>query len=100
MMTIPLRRYWGLLARYLLPLWPRALLLGVLLGVTIALELVSPQIVRHFIDTARAGGATAQLTLAAGLFIVVALGAEAAGVAETYVAENLSWSATNRLRAD
>ena len=55
-MNLPLRRYWRLLARYLRPSWPRVLLLGLLLGATIALQLAGPQIQRAFIDVALGGG--------------------------------------------
>ena len=99
-MNIPLRRYWRLLAHYLLPHWPQALLLAVLLISSIVLELLGPQILRGFIDTAQAGGTLQRLTLAAALFLAVTAGIQAVAVGETYVAENLGWQATNTLRAD
>ena len=99
-MRIPLRRYWRLLASYLLPQWRRVALLGVLLLATIGMELANPLILRYFIDMALAGGATGTLVEAALLFIGVALLTQAASVAETYVAENVGWTATNLLRGD
>ncbi|HEU5328844.1 MAG TPA: ABC transporter ATP-binding protein [Thermomicrobiales bacterium] len=92
--------YRQLYRAYLLPRWPRlALLAALLLGIT-GLELLNPQIVRYFIDTAQAGGAVSVLVRAAALFLGVALLGQAVRVAETYVAENLGWSATNALRGD
>ncbi len=56
-MKIPIRQYWNLLVNYLKPQWPWVLLLTVLTLGNIALQLVGPQIVRHYIDAARAGRA-------------------------------------------
>ena len=47
--------YRRLILTYLGPLWPRVLLLGCMLGLTISLELLNPQIVRWFIDDAAVG---------------------------------------------
>lgn len=72
-----------------------ALLLG-----GIALQLANPQIVRTFVDAAQAGAPLEQLLLTALLFLGVALLTQAAAVGETWVAEELGWRTTNRLRAD
>jgi ATP-binding cassette, subfamily B, bacterial len=92
--------YRSLLALYLRPQWRRALLLAVLLLSSIALQLISPQILRTFIDTATSGGAARTLTGIALLFLTTAVAGQAVVVAETYVAENIGWTATNTLRAD
>ncbi len=89
-----------LLATYLRPEWPRAVLLGVLLFSGIGLQLANPQIVRRFIDQAQAGVPFERLVWIALLFIGVALLTQAVSVAEAYVAENLGWRTTNALRAD
>jgi ABC-type multidrug transport system fused ATPase/permease subunit len=98
-MNIPLTRYWSLLAAYLAPQRPRVILLAVLLVTSIGLELAGPQIVRTFIDGALAGLPSGDLLAAALLFTVVALVSQSVAVAETYVAESVGWTATNRLRA-
>src|SRR5947207_2904788 len=82
--------YRRLLARYLGPEARRVALLGALMLAAIGLQLANPQILRYFIDTARAGG----------LFLGLALATQLCAVAEAYVAENLGLTATNRLRAD
>lgn len=89
-----------LLATYLRPEWPRAVLLGLLLFTGIGLQLANPQIVRTFIDQAQAGEPFERLVWIALLFIGVALLTQAMTIAETYVAENLGWRTTNALRAD
>jgi ATP-binding cassette, subfamily B, bacterial len=90
----------ALLATYLGPEWPRAVLLGVSLVVGIGLQLANPQIARIFIDHAQSGEALERLVWIALLFLGVALLSQAATVAETYVAEDLGWRTTNALRAD
>ena len=90
----------ALLATYLRPEWPRAVLLGVLLFAGIGLQLANPQIARTFIDHAQAGEPFERLVWIALLFIGVALLTQVATVAETYVAEDLGWRTTNALRAD
>lgn len=99
-MNLPLKEYSTLLAGYLRPQRGRVVLLAVVLIATIGLELLNPQIVRYFIDTAIAGGAADQLALAGGLFIGVALLAQGLSVWATYLSENVAWTATNALRLD
>ncbi len=99
-MNVSLTQYRQLLVKYLRSQrWRAVLLAGLLLG-SIALQLLNPQILRRFIDTAVAGGATGQLVAAALLFIAVALSNQALAVAATYVGEVVGWTATNMLRAD
>lgn len=90
----------ALLAKYVRPEWPRAVLLGLLLFAGIGLQLANPQIARTFIDQAQAGEPFERLVRIALLFIGVAILTQAATVAETYVADNLGWRTTNALRAD
>lgn len=99
-MKIPLGRYWSLLATYLKPQWPRVLLLGVLLFGGIGLQLLSPQIIRHFIDVTQANGSRQELMVAAALFIIVAVTYRVAAVYTAYIGESVGWTATNALRTD
>src|SRR5215472_15861188 len=99
-MDVSVSRYRDLLVTYLGPQWPRVLLLGALLFGGAGLQLLNPQIVRGFIDLARAGGWVEALARVALLFLGVALLIEVVGVAETYVAEIVGWTATNALRGD
>ncbi len=101
-MPIRLGDYRRLLGVYLRPQWPAVLLLAVLLVVSIGLQLVNPQIVQSFIDTAQGGARGAQnaLLTAAVLFIAVALAQRAVAFAVVYLGENVGWRATNELRAD
>ena len=95
-----LNRYWQLLARYLRPQWPRMALLGLVLGGTIAVQVFTPLVAGRFIDRATSGGALSELVTLALVTMGLALVAQSMAVAETYVAEHVSWSATNALRAD
>ena len=89
-----------LLVAYLAPHRRWVAALAALLAAGVGLNLISPQIVRAFIDTAQAGGALDTLVATAALFLGVTLLAHLVAVAETYAAEHLGWRATNALRAD
>ncbi len=97
---IPLARYAKLLGRYLRPQWRTAALMAGLLLVSIGLQLVVPQILRFFIDTARAGGSLESLTRAALLFLAVAVVTQLLSAAATYFAAAVGWTATNAMRED
>ncbi len=99
-MNIPLRQNWTLLARYNRPQRRRVLLLTALILGSIALQAVNPQIMRYFIDAARAGAATEALLRAAIFFIVLAIVQQAASVGAAYLGENVGWTSTNALRSD
>jgi ATP-binding cassette subfamily B protein len=95
-----LSRYWRLLARYLRPQLLRMGLLAVILCGTIAVQVVTPLVASRFIDRATTGGALGELIFLALLTMGLALAGQGMAVAETYVAEHVSWVATNTLRAD
>jgi len=99
-MNIPLKQYWHLLARYLQPQGRQVVWLTLTLLGSIALQILNPQILRYFIDTAVGGGAQSALLQAALLFIGVAVLTQVLTVAATYFGETVAWSATNALRLD
>jgi ATP-binding cassette subfamily B protein len=101
--VIPVRarhRYVDLFVRYVAPEWRRVAVLGVVLAVSIGLQLVAPQLLRSFIDDAIRGAPVETLVRIALLFVVLALGQQAAGAVATYFGESIGWVATNALRAD
>ena len=85
---------------YVAPQWRQASLLSALLAASIVLQLVNPQLLRFFIDSALAGASLQPLILAALAFIVVALATQLLSAAAQYVGQSLGWTATNALRAD
>ena len=89
-----------LLTRYLLPHRLRMALLAGILCLTIGVQIVAPLIASRFIDRAVAGVALHELILLALLTLALTMVGQAAAIAETWVAENVGWSATNTLRAD
>lgn len=95
-----LNRYWRLLAHYLRPQWPRMSLLAVILCGTICVQVITPLVASYFIDQATSGRDLRDLIVLALLTMILALAGQGLAVAETYVAENVSWAATNALRAD
>ena len=99
-MSLSLQRYREFLVTYFVPLWPRVVLLAALLGSSIGLGLLAPQLIRQFIDTAQAGAAVATLTVTVLLFLVVGTGHHIAATAAAYLSADVGWRATNQLRSD
>lgn len=95
-----LKRYWRLLAHYLRPEWPRMVILLLVLGGSIAAQVLAPLVTSRFIDRATAGQPLRELIYLALLTMGIALFGQLLGVVETYAAENVSWAATNEMRAD
>jgi ATP-binding cassette, subfamily B, bacterial len=102
----PVRRYGALLGRYLAPQAGVAALLAVLLLAGIGLQLLVPQVLRRFIDTATAVAAGTvpeaggTLLALAGVFLAVALGTQLLSGAATVLGAAVGWTATNLLRRD
>src|SRR6185436_9818415 len=92
--------YIDLFRRYVAPQWRGTALLALLLLASIALELVGPQLLRAFIDSAIGGAALESLATLALAYVGVALITQLLIAGSQYVGESLGWSATNSLRAD
>lgn len=88
------------LVTYLRPQWRRFLLMSVLLLGGIGLQLAGPQVVRRFIDSARAGDTQASLMTLALVFLALAIVNQVVSAFATYVGQDVGWTATNRLRED
>ncbi len=99
-MRIPLRKYYDILAKYLMHQKFRFILLSCLVLGSIGMQIGNPQIMRYFIDSATAGKPLGILTAAALLFLGVALLQQVVSVSATYVGESVAWTATNALRED
>jgi ABC-type multidrug transport system fused ATPase/permease subunit len=99
-MKLPFKAYWDLLSQHIRPQRGRFALLALLLFGSIGLRIFAPQIMRIFIDSALAGEAVETLTVTAIWFIGIALVQQVIAVMVTYLGENVSWTATNALRAE
>ena len=99
-MPISLAQYKTYLTQYLAPQKRRIVLLTVLLFSDIGLQLVNPQIIRHFIDLVKSTGPLQTLTTIALIYIGVSLVQQGLAIWTTYVSEIVSWAATNALRSD
>ena len=97
---IPIRHYTQLLQNYLKTQRKSIIWLSVLLLGGIALQLINPQMIRYFLDSAQTGQETRSLWIAAGFFIGVTLLQQILNIIATYISENVGWIATNKLRGD
>ena len=87
-MKISLRRYADIFLKYLRPQRKKAALLFALLLSGIGLQLLNPQILRHFINTVQTGaGDGTELVFTALLFLAAALGTQVLSTLATYVGE-------------
>ncbi|MGE5579439.1 MAG: ABC transporter ATP-binding protein [Bacillota bacterium] len=90
----------ALAARYLRPLWPQVTLLAVLLIISTALQVWSPQVIRDFIDAAVGGSSFAVLQRLAALYTALAVGQRLFSAWGQYLGDDVGWRATNSLRSD
>jgi ATP-binding cassette subfamily B protein len=97
---VPLRQYGALLGRYLKPYGGRVALLALCIFSGIGMNLLNPQIIRYFIDTARESGAVEDLLRAGALFIGIGLGRQVVYLAGSYLGQDVGWRATNQMRGD
>ncbi len=97
---IPVRQYFGLLEEYLKPQRASVVLMAVCLLFSVGLQLLNPQIVRFFMDTAQKGGAQSELIQAAAVFIGASFFQQVLNVGATYFSTRVGWTATNALRAN
>lgn len=97
-MKIPFRHYIALLKTYLQPQWRQASLLILFLLGSIALEIANPQLLGHFIDSIQSSSSV--LVTIALLFIGLVVADQMFTAFGSYLSEDISWRATNALRAD
>jgi len=90
----------AMLRHYLRPHRGRVALLFVLLGGSIALQLLGPQLLSRFVDTATGNGSTDRLYVLAGLFLAAVLLQKGIFLLTVYLTEDLGWATTNALRGD
>ncbi|KEO82581.1 ABC transporter ATP-binding protein [Tumebacillus flagellatus] len=95
------QEYRKMLGQYLLPHRGKVLLLFLVILMGSGLQLVNPQILRFFIDTATSGsGQVNSLINAALLFIGVAILTQGLTVLVTYLGDTLAWTVSNTMRGD
>ncbi len=99
-MAVSFRQHRTMLADYLRPQWLAVSVMALLLLVGIGLQLLTPQIVSRFIDSARGGAAPEELVRLAMLFLMVAVTGQVVSVLSVYASENVGWTATNKVRED
>ncbi len=64
----------------------------------IGLNLLNPQIVRYFIDTAQADGAVQNLVWAGVAFLAIGIIRQGVQIVSSYLGQDVGWRATNQMR--
>src|SRR5438876_1627659 len=85
---------------YLKPLKLKVTLLAFLLVSGVVFQLINPQLLGNFIDSVQAKSSLADLTHIALLFLGVVFVSQILSALAAYVAEDVGWTAINRLRSD
>ena len=100
-MNISLKQYGDLLLTYLRPQRKRAIILGVVILLSIGLQILVPQILRYFIDAAEDTSAPmTTLTMLAVAFLAVSVMNQFLSILSTWQGAYVGWTATNMLRSD
>ena len=97
---VPLKQYAALLAQYLKPQWFRVMLLTIFMFAGIGLNLLNPQVLRYFIDTAKSGGALRNLVIAGIIFLAIGIFRQIVMLISSYLGQDVGWRATNKMRGD
>jgi ATP-binding cassette subfamily B protein len=97
---IPVRSYLALLSSNLEGQSRRVGALAVALLAGLGLQLYNPQLLRKVIDGALNGRPQDELVPLAALFVALALAGQAVVIVATWLAEDVGWRATNRMRAE
>ena len=66
----------------------------------IGLNLINPQILRYFIDTAKSGGRLRNLIIAGIVFLTISVLSQIVRLISSYLSQDVGWRATNRMRGD
>ncbi|MDT8718340.1 ABC transporter ATP-binding protein [Clostridium sp. 19966] len=94
------KKYIKLLSKYLKQSRLKIAGLALVMGISIAIQLINPTIVSYFIDGVQSKKAVKDLIIAAIVFIIAAFAQQLLALLSTYLSQNIGWSATNALRLD
>lgn len=94
------KKYIKLLSKYLKHSKLKIAALALVMGISIAIQLINPTIVSYFIDGVQNKRAVKELIIAAVIFIIAAFAQQLFAIISTYLSQNIGWSATNALRLD
>ena len=95
---VPIRSSISLLRTYLKPHWFKMSLLALLLFGSLGFEILGPQLLGHFIDSIQSSMKV--LLPIALLFMSLVIANQFVTALASYLSEDISWRATNTLRAD
>src|SRR3989442_4039231 len=99
-MAVSFRQHREFLIDYLRPQWLAVAVMSALLLSSIGLQLLTPKVLRRFIDSARAGAAPEVLVRLAVLLQIVGVAGQLVSTGSVYASENVGWTATNKVRED
>ncbi|WP_336779441.1 ABC transporter ATP-binding protein [Paenibacillus illinoisensis] len=99
-MTIKVMQLKELLVTYLRPHKFKVIILGIILISNIGLQIFNPQLIGNFLDMAKSQASLSTLLISGLIFLGLSLLQQLLLVGESYISEDVGWSATNDLRSD
>jgi len=75
-------------------------ILALFIFLNLGLQVLTPQIMRQFIDSVTTGTAIPKLVRLSIYFLIAALGQQLVNIITSYYTQNVGWTATNALRED
>jgi len=97
---IPLIKYFTLLKTYLLPFKKQVVILATTMVLSVAVQIINPQIIRYYIDEVSTSSEISTLQNAALLFIVFAIIQQVLSITSVFFSQRISWGSTNLLRSE
>ncbi|WP_346934413.1 ABC transporter ATP-binding protein [Clostridium sp.] len=95
------KKYFGwFLMKYLEGQTKTMMLLTVFLIANIVLQILAPQVLSYFIDSAQSGKSLRYISLIVLIYLVTIILKMAMGVCESYFAQDFGWKITNSFRKD
>ncbi len=99
-MKTSFKPYFQLFKTYVGPQKWRVVILGILIFISLGLQLLLPQMMRQFIDSVTQSQGTTLLFRLAASFLGIAILQQLVAIGTSYYTQNVGWQATNALRED
>lgn len=99
-MKIPVKEYITFITKYIKNQKVSVLFLSLALLANVGMKILHPQVLRHFIDSAKEGAVTQKLVMIALMFIGIVFLQQLFNLVSNYLGQKVAWRATNDLRID
>ena len=99
-MKLPFQKHLSLLKTYVAPFKLRVLVISILILLNVRIKIISPQIIKFYLDSVTTTADLSVIQTAVILFIGLAIVQEIVYIINVYLSVDLAWLTTNNLRLD